>query len=171
MDCFEGREALQRDLDRPESWAIMTSMTFKKNKCQILHLRWGNPAYTYNIGDKRLESSSTERGLGVWVDGGLNISPQCALVVKRANRVLGYITHSIDNRPREVIVPVYTAWVWRHLKYCVQFGEPQYEKDIRLLKCVLRRVTKIMRGLEGHTSEDAAEVTWFVQPEEEKAEG
>jgi len=97
VDCLEGREALQRDLDRLESWAIMTSMIFNKSKCRIVHLRWGDPAYTYKLGYKRLESNSTERDLGVWVDGRLNMSPQRAQAAKRANRVLRCITHSIDN--------------------------------------------------------------------------
>ncbi|KAK4829925.1 hypothetical protein QYF61_007648 [Mycteria americana] len=46
-------------------------MKFNKSKSWIVHLGWGNPGYTYKLGDKRLESSPTERDLGAWVDGKL----------------------------------------------------------------------------------------------------
>ena len=43
MDSLEGREALQRDLDRLESWAIANRMKFNKSKCWILYLGRGSP--------------------------------------------------------------------------------------------------------------------------------
>ncbi|KAK4830807.1 hypothetical protein QYF61_013736 [Mycteria americana] len=154
VDSCEGKEALQRDLDRRESWAITYCMTFNKSKCRILCLGWGNPGYTHKLGDERQESSPAERDLGVWVDGKLNMSQQCALAAKRANCVLGCTKHSIAGRSREVIVPLYTALVQPHLEYCVQLWVPQYKKDIRLLECVQRRATNVVKGLEGKTYEE-----------------
>jgi len=121
VDCLERKEALLRDLDRLESWAITNHMKLYKMKCRILHLGWGNPGCTYKLGDERLESSPVERDLGVWVDGKLNISEQCALGAKKANPVLGCIKHIITSRLREVIVPLYTAQVRPQLKYCVHY--------------------------------------------------
>ncbi|KAK4827430.1 hypothetical protein QYF61_017868 [Mycteria americana] len=151
VDSLESREALQRDLDRLERWAITNHVRFNKSKCQILHLGRGNPGYTYKLGDERLESSPVERDLGVWVDGKLNMSQQCALAAKRFNCVLSCIKHSIGSRLREVIVPLYTAVVEPHLEYCVQFWVPQYKKDIKVLECVQRRVTKTVKGFKGKT--------------------
>ena len=65
VDSLEGREALQRDPHRLESWAITNHMKFNKSKCRILHLGWGNPGFTYKLGDQKLESSPTERDLGL----------------------------------------------------------------------------------------------------------
>ena len=67
VDSAEGGKALQRDLDGLESWAITNHMKFNKSKCQVLHLGWGNPGYTYRLGDKTLGSSPVERGLGLWL--------------------------------------------------------------------------------------------------------
>jgi len=51
VDSFKGREALQRDLDKLEGWAIANCMQFNKCKCWILHLGWGKDGYTYGLGD------------------------------------------------------------------------------------------------------------------------
>ena len=63
VDSDEGGKALQRDRDRLESWAITNHMKFNNSKCQILHLGWGYPGYTYRLGDETLDSSPAERDL------------------------------------------------------------------------------------------------------------
>jgi len=60
VDSLQGREALQRDLDTLESWAITNHMISNKRKCWILHLGWSSPGYKYKLGDGRLKSSHAE---------------------------------------------------------------------------------------------------------------
>ncbi|KAJ7411111.1 RNA-directed DNA polymerase from mobile element jockey-like protein [Willisornis vidua] len=76
-DSLEGSKALQRNLDRLEDWAMTNHMKLDKGKCHILHLEWGNPGCSYRLGNEMLESSATERDLGVLTSSKLNVTQQC----------------------------------------------------------------------------------------------
>ncbi|KAK4829906.1 hypothetical protein QYF61_007415 [Mycteria americana] len=131
VDTPEGRDVIQRDLDKLEKWACVNLMRFNKAKCRVLNL-----------------------GLGVLVDEELDMSRQCALAAQKANRTLGCIKSSVASRSREVVLPLYSALVRPHLQYCVQLCSPQHKKDMDLLERVQRRATKIIRGLEHLCYED-----------------
>ncbi|GAB0205349.1 mitochondrial enolase superfamily member 1 [Grus japonensis] len=154
FDTLRGRDVIQRDLDRIERWARVNRMKFNKAKCKVLHVGRHNPKHNYRLGREWTESSPEEKDLGVLIDEKLNMSRQCVLAAKKANRVLGCIKTSVTSRSRDVILPLYSTLVRPHLEYCIQVRGPQYRRDMELLEQVQRRATKLIRGLEHLFYED-----------------
>ncbi|KAK4817671.1 hypothetical protein QYF61_023950 [Mycteria americana] len=128
VDLLEGRQALQRDLDRLDPWAGVNCMRFNKAKCKVLHLGHSNPMQRYRLGEEWLESCLAEKDLGVFVDSHLNMSQQCAQAAKKANGILACIKNS--------------------------FWAPHYKRDIEVLERVQRRATKLVKGLEQKSDEE-----------------
>lgn len=77
---------------------------------KLLHLGCGNPRRKYRL-EELIDSSLVERDLGVLVNERLDMNHQHVLPVQKTNCVLGCIIRGVTSGSREVIVPLFSAFV------------------------------------------------------------
>ena len=70
---------------------------------------------------------------------------------KKANKILGFIKRHIQNKSKQVVLPLYNALVRPHLEYAVQFWSPNLRKDVERLEKIQKRATKMIADI-GHKS-------------------
>ena len=88
-----------------------------------------------------------KRDLGVTISANMKFSEHCDIAASNGNQILGLIRRKITNNDKKLIIPLYKAIVRPHLEYCIQTWRPYRKEDIYTLKCIQRRVTKIIPQL------------------------
>ena len=150
----EQAKEMQNNLDKLSDWAKTWQMNFNTDKCKVLHIGHRNEKIDYSLDGRQLENTEKENDLGVTITSNLKPSQQCSEVVKKANKLVGFIGRSIEYKSKATIVTLYNSLVRPIMEYCVQAWCPYYQKDIAKLERVQRRVTKMIPSLRNKTYED-----------------
>ena len=150
-DDDESRNKVQTCIDQLVSWADKWLMKFNSQKCKVMHLGKNNPNHVYYMKEgensRVLESTVVEKDLGVFVDANLTFEPHINNTVLKANRMSGLLVHTITNKSKLIMIPLFKALVRPILEYGNAVWSPHLRKHIDLLEGVQRRFTKKIVGI------------------------
>ena len=146
--------AFQKDIDRLVAWGDKWQMAFNIDKCKQMHIGSQNKEFSYEMNGRWITTVQQEKDLGVVVNSNMKSSHQCIEARNTANRVLGFISKSIEYKSKEVVMKCYNSLVRPHLEYCVQFWSPYSKQDILLLEKIQKRATKMIPQLSHLAYED-----------------
>ena len=111
---------LKEDLRRLGEWSEKWQIPFNVNKCKVMHFGHRNPQAQYSLLDSVLESTDSEKDLGVVITSDLKFSRQCIEAEKKAQRMLGYIKRHLISETKRLYL-LCTTLVRPRLEYAVQF--------------------------------------------------
>ena len=149
-DCIK----LQKDLDRVLTWCETNDMELNSEKCSVMKIGNKNFPFNYEIKDKSLKVCEHEKDLGVIINNNLKSKIQCLEAAKKANRMLGMIKRNVKYKCKDIIIPLYNAYVRPQLEYCLQAWCPYQVGDLNKLENVQRRATKLIPGIRNKTYEE-----------------
>ena len=138
---------LQEDLASAFQWAGKWQMEFNPGKCKCVHFGHANPKHEYTMGAQKIVHSTEEKYLMVVINQSLSPSHHIATCVSRANRIIGLIKRTYENKSKRNIIALHKSLVRPHLEYCVQAWRPHNQKVIDNLEGVQRRMTKMINGM------------------------
>ena len=151
IESQDDKVKLQKCIDSLVQWSIIWLLGFNSEKCKMMHLGKNNPHYTYTIKDgdieRIMETTSSEKDLGVYVDPLLEFNEHISKVVKKSRGIASMIFKSISSRTSDILVPLFVALVRPNLEYANPVWCPFKRKFIDHIEKVQRQFTKRIYGL------------------------
>ena len=129
-------------------WSKTWQLSFNSGNCEVIRISHARdksiPSYT--LAETCLESVERIKDLGVTITKDLSWSQHVAIVVSKANKVLGIIKRTVGPVDTQVFCMLYKSLVRPILEYAVPVWSPYLVKDIQLLEKVQRRASRIALG-------------------------
>lgn len=147
------RRALQKDIDALYSWSRLWLLKFHPEKCTMMRVGQGGTSdtdhYTMKTenGNTNLNWSTTEKDLGVMIDGKLTFAEEVRSRIKKGNMIVGTIRRTFTSLNESTFTQLFKALVRPHLEYAAVVWFPHLRRDIDAIEAVQRRATKQVPGL------------------------
>ena len=130
-------------------------MQLNFEKCKVMHIGKRNPMAIYTMLDRdsnsvhTLDSTTSERDLGIQITSNLLVKEQVAKAVSKANRMLGLLKNSFVSRDETLWKKLYIIYIRPQLEYCNQVWHPYLKGNVEALEKVQRRATRMAHSLKG----------------------
>ena len=150
---------LQQDLDSLEEWEHTWQMNFNTSKCNVIRIMPNKRRKTltsnYSLHGQTLETTSTNRYLGINISSDLSWSNHVEYVAARGNRTMGFLRRNFRECTPKVKTTTYTTLVRPTLEYASAVWDPYKQNDAQLLENVQRRAARYMNNNYADRSPDS----------------
>ena len=100
----------------------------------------------YSLHDQTLETTSTNKYLGINISSDLSWSNHVEDVAARGNRTMGFLRRNFRECTPKVKTATYTTLVRPTLEYALAVWDPYKQKDAQLLENVQRRAARYVNN-------------------------
>ena len=142
------RVNLQNDISQLCDWESTWQMTFNSSKCFVMHMSHKKNPWltTYIMQDVPLQSSITQKYLGVEETSNLDWNIHINTITTKANKTLGLLRRHLGCCSPATKETAYKALVRPQMEYCSAVWD-QFEKgDTETLEKVQRRAARFVKG-------------------------
>lgn len=108
---------LQIDLDCVFSWCKINKAYLNIKKCKVLRFGNNNPNYKYIINGEELDSSETEKDLGISIDVKMTFTQHVTKVLKRSYTLINVLLRIFNKKNVRVITRLYKLYVLPVIEY------------------------------------------------------
>ena len=95
----------------------------------------------------KIEQTSMENDLGIYITSDLKPSIQCVKAARKARSVLAMVRRNFKRLDADNLLLIYKTYVRPHMEYCIQAWSPHLVKDIQVLESVQRIATRMVSKL------------------------
>ena len=141
-DCL----LLQRDLDALEQWEHTWQMKFRPDKCKLLRFtRSKSPIpFTYTLHNHPLESTPTQKYLGIHISKDLSYNSHIDYITNKANRTLGFLRRNLHKCSPDIKHVAYNTLVRPTLEYCTAVWDPYTDANKDMLERINTRAARFI---------------------------
>ena len=133
---------LQQDLDSLEEWEHTEQMNFNTSKCNVIRIMPNKRRETltsnYSLHGQTLETTSTNKYLGINISSDLSWSNHVEDVAARGNWTMGFLRRNFRECTPKVKTATYITLVRPTLEYASAVWDPYKQKDAQLFENVQR---------------------------------
>ena len=145
-------EEIQDDLYELCVWASKWLLFFNIQKCKVIHIGKGNPAFTYQMKDKNeniyeLTTVTSEKDLGITFQHDMKFDIHINNIVNKANRLLGLVKRTFSYMDRDTFLIIYKSIIRPIIDYGDSVWNPSLKKHIQMIENIQRRGTKLVPEL------------------------
>ena len=150
--CADDISGIKEDLKNLQEWEDIWLLKFNPTKCKVMHLDINcNSKESFMLDGVVLEEVNSETDLGVCVSSDLNWRENIYSCIKEANRMIAWITRTVINKSKYVMLNIYKTLIRPKLEYCVQLWSPRACHGnwsiILDLESVQRRFTRMINEI------------------------